>query len=143
MRSRARDDEDGQSVVELALVMPILLVLVGAAFQLALLFFAEIALSNATRDGARWLAIYPDNVDATAISTIASRVSSPLDPSNVTVSVSPSCAALTSGRCASRPAGTQLAVTLSYDARSLWLFHGFPFPPTSRTYTLYMRAESR
>lgn len=142
--TRARRGRDaGQSTVELALVMPVLIVLIATAFQMSLLLAAEIALSNATRDGARWLAIDPDSVDTAAISTISSRVSAPLSASLVTVAVSPSCASLTSGRCSSRPAGTQLSVTLAYDARSLWLFHGFSFPSVARSYTVYMRAEPR
>ena len=136
--------DGGQALVELALIMPVYLVLIATAFQLSFLFFAELALSNATRDGARWLAIHPDNVDTTAASTISGRVSSPLDPSKVTVAVSPSCTSLdANGRCASRPAGTQLSVTLTYDANSLWLFHGFYFPNATRSYTVYIRAETR
>ena len=133
----------GQSTVELALVMPVFLILVGTAFQLALFFSAELALSNATRDGARWLAIHPDHLDAEAAAAITSRASYPLDAAKLTVSVSPSCTSLTSGRCASRPAGTQLSVTLGYDTSSLWLFHGLYFPNTARTYTVHMRAEAR
>lgn len=130
-------------MVELALVMPFFLVLVGTAFQLALFFSAELSLANATRDGARWLAIHPDNVDAQATAAIASRLSYPLDATNLTVSVEPSCTALVSGRCASRPAGTQLSVTLGYDTTSLWLFRGLYFPNTARAYTVHMRAEPR
>ncbi len=138
-----RQDERGQSLVEFALVFPVLLMMAATAFQLALLFFAEIALSNTTRDGARWLAIHPDTVDSTAASAIASRISSPLDPTKVTVTLTPSCTALVSGRCTSRPAGRQLSVTMTYDASSLDLFRSYYFPNTFRTYTVYMRAEPR
>lgn len=138
-----RRAERGQSTVELALVMPVLLMLMGTAFQLALLFSAEISLSNATRDGARWLAIHPDRVDADAIAAISSRVSYPLDAADLTVTVSPSCTSLIAGRCASRPAGSELSVTLTYDASDLWLFQGLYFPATTREYTVHMRAEPR
>lgn len=138
-----KSGERGQSTVELALVMPIFLILIGTAFQLALLFSAELALTNATRDGARWLAIHPDHLDVEAAATITSRVSYPLDAAKLTVSVAPPCTALADGRCASRPAGTRLSVTLGYDASSLWLFHGLYFPNTARTYTVHMRAEPR
>lgn len=136
-------DEAGQSIVELALIMPVLLLLIATSFQMSLLFAAELALTNATRDGARWLAIYPDNLDATATTTIASRISSPLDPARANVTVAPSCTSLVNGRCASRPAGQQVSVTVAYDASSLWLFRGFYFPSATRTYTVYMRAEAR
>ena len=47
-RTRSR----GQSIVELALVLPVLLVLVLAAVDLGRIFFARIAVANAAREGA-------------------------------------------------------------------------------------------
>ncbi len=47
-RSRSR----GQSLVELALVLPVLMLLVLAAVDLGRIFFAQIAVANAAREGA-------------------------------------------------------------------------------------------
>jgi PKD repeat protein len=54
LRSRRRADrhDRGQSLVELALVLPVLLVLLAAALDLGRVFYATISLNNAAREGA-------------------------------------------------------------------------------------------
>ena len=54
--------EDGQSMVELALVMPMLLLLVLGVVDLGLGFKTYIGLTNAAREGVRWVSIYPCDV---------------------------------------------------------------------------------
>lgn len=49
---RFRDHQRGQSLVELALVLPILLVLLAAALDLGRVFYATVSLNNAAREGA-------------------------------------------------------------------------------------------
>ena len=49
--------EDGQALVEFALVLPVLLVLVTAILQFGLLFNNYITLTDAVRSGARSLAL--------------------------------------------------------------------------------------
>ena len=49
---RHTPDTKGQSLVELALVLPVLLLLVLAAVDLGRIFFARIAVANAAREGA-------------------------------------------------------------------------------------------
>lgn len=46
------DRQRGQSLVELALVLPILLVLLAAALDLGRVFYATVSLNNAAREGA-------------------------------------------------------------------------------------------
>lgn len=53
--------EQGQSVVELALALPMLLLLVLGVVDLGLGFKSYIALTNAAREGVRWVSIYPDD----------------------------------------------------------------------------------
>src|SRR6185503_6112479 len=50
--ARKRCRTRGQSLVELALVLPVLLLLVLAAVDLGRIFFARIAVANAAREGA-------------------------------------------------------------------------------------------
>lgn len=49
---RFRGHQRGQSLVELALVLPILLVLLAAALDLGRVFYATVSLNNAAREGA-------------------------------------------------------------------------------------------
>lgn len=53
--------EQGQSLIELALALPMLLLLVLGVIDLGLGFRSYIALTNAAREGVRWVTIYPDD----------------------------------------------------------------------------------
>lgn len=55
--------ERGTNVIELALMLPFLLMLVLGVLDIGRGFSTYIALTNAAREGARWLTIYPDDVD--------------------------------------------------------------------------------
>src|ERR1700752_4658133 len=50
-RLRARLGRRGQSLVELAVILPILLVLLGGAIDLGRAFFARVAVENAAKEG--------------------------------------------------------------------------------------------
>lgn len=50
---KLRKNENGQSMVEFALVLPILVLLVMAIIQFGIIFSAQVALTNAVREGAR------------------------------------------------------------------------------------------
>ncbi len=60
-RAQALRAEQGQSLVELALTLPMLLLLVLGVIDLGLGFKTYIALTNAAREGVRWVSIYPDD----------------------------------------------------------------------------------
>jgi Flp pilus assembly protein TadG len=49
----------GASTVELAMIVPVLIVVVGGCVDLARFAYADIALSNAVRAGAAWTMINP------------------------------------------------------------------------------------
>jgi Flp pilus assembly protein TadG len=51
---RQRRSEKGASAVEFALVLPILLFVVFAIIDFGWLFYVDIQVTNAARDGARW-----------------------------------------------------------------------------------------
>ena len=55
---KLRRSEKGQAMVEMALVLPILLVLVGGIMDFGWLFYNQLALNNAAREGARYAAIH-------------------------------------------------------------------------------------
>ena len=54
MLQRRLADERGNSIVEVALVLPVLLVLFLGIVEVALLLFAHVQVANATREGARY-----------------------------------------------------------------------------------------
>ncbi len=57
---RQRRRERGQSLVETAIVFPILLLLLAAVVDFGRAFDAYIVLTNAAREGARWGAVNPE-----------------------------------------------------------------------------------
>lgn len=59
-----RSREDGAAAVELALVLPLLLLLVFGIIDFGRLFNAQITLSAAAREGARWAALSQPGVPA-------------------------------------------------------------------------------
>lgn len=55
--------EEGTSILEFALILPIFLMLVLGVFDFGNGFNTYIGLSNATREGALWIASYPTDLD--------------------------------------------------------------------------------
>jgi hypothetical protein len=58
-----RKNNRGQGLVELALVLPFLLVIVFGVFDLGRVFFTTITLVSSAREGVRYLTVFPDDVD--------------------------------------------------------------------------------
>jgi Flp pilus assembly protein TadG len=113
-----------QALVELALVMPLLIGIVAVLFQFGILFVAYLSLIHETRDIGRYVAVHPDTKDGTSCTDAGSLFKQVCDdaPSVIdtghlqTPTFSPNCASLVSGKCAARTAGTQMHITLAYDA---------------------------
>jgi len=57
----------GQSLIEFALVLPMLLVLIISAIEIGRLFFTKIVVTNAAREGAYYYATNPSSVDLGAL----------------------------------------------------------------------------
>ena len=57
-----KPDNKGQSLVELALVLPILLLIVFGVLDLGRIFFATIGLTNAAREGVRYLTLHANDI---------------------------------------------------------------------------------
>jgi Flp pilus assembly protein TadG len=60
IHSQAR--ESGQNLLEFALVLPMLMIIAFGVLDLGRVFFATISLTNAAREGVRYLTIHPDDV---------------------------------------------------------------------------------
>jgi Flp pilus assembly protein TadG len=104
--------ERGQSLVEFALILPVLILLVMGTLDLAMGFRTYIALTNAAREGARWVSIHPtDQAGAEdRIALEADRVG--LASSSYQVTYSPDKAAY--------EAGEQVTVTVQHDYELLF-----------------------
>lgn len=134
---------DGTAVIEMALVFPVLMGIVAVCLQFALVFLTYVSLMFAGRDLARWLVIHPDTTDSSAIAALEARLPEDIYSNKLTVTISPACSSLNSaGRCASRTVGTQLQLTLNYDATSLYFLpRPAGFSPSALTYTTYFMVE--
>ena len=53
--------ESGQGLVELALVIPVLIIIVVGSLDLGRVFFSVITVTNVAREGARYLTLHPDD----------------------------------------------------------------------------------
>jgi Flp pilus assembly protein TadG len=144
-----RRGERGQSLVELAMILPLFVFFLLACFQLAFVYYSYLSTINSARDISRWLSVHANTTDATAVAAIKSRLPSGMDPSSLTVSISPSCSALVGGKCPGRSVGSQLALTLTYDASGALFLPvrwgtgamSITFPTRLPPYTLYFAVE--
>lgn len=79
-RTRIKDQR-GQALVEMALVLPLLLLLVLGIIQFGFIFMSQLAVNNATREGARYAAVH--EITQTSLETIVSEYSFVLDHETV------------------------------------------------------------
>ncbi|NMA66756.1 MAG: pilus assembly protein [Clostridiaceae bacterium] len=93
----------GQSLVETAIVLPILLLLIMGIIDFGLLFNNYILISNAAREGARKAALGGDDSE---ITQTIHNMTTTLKLSNMDIEISPSQS--------NRGHGTQVKVKLSY-----------------------------
>lgn len=112
------NDQRGQALVELALVLPILLVLAFAITEITELGVARLALEQGAAEGARIGALTND--DELVRSSVAAAVA-PLDPTKVGVAVIP-----TASDRGPAPRGGLLRVSLRYAIAAPLGFIGLP-----------------
>jgi Flp pilus assembly protein TadG len=105
-RYRGRHRSRGQSLVEFAIILPIMLLFLAAVLDLGRVFYATITLNNAAREGAFQAAQTPDSFDAgqpcnTATNLVVCRVQLEARGSGVTIAAtdvdltcSPNCNAV-------------------------------------------------
>jgi hypothetical protein len=122
--------QKAQSLVELAIVLPLMVGIVAVLFQLGILFIAYLSLVHETRDIGRFASVHPDTIDGslatacTATGTLWRQVCddapSVIDKTQVKPTFTPACASLTAGKCTGRDALTQMHIKLHYDALSIF-----------------------
>lgn len=166
MTARARPDSSvrqagvcrAQSLVELALVTPLLLGIVAVLFQFGILFVAYLSIVHEMRDIGRFAAVHPDTMDGsscTQVGTLWNQVCadapSVIDAGHITdVSFTPACPVLIAAKCPARLASSQLQISITYDASSViflparfklgpWLDVGMP--TSLPTYDYFVMVE--
>jgi hypothetical protein len=148
-RLRGGGRQRGQSVLELAIFLPLILVFSLVCIQFAVLFIAYVNVLNVTRDAARWVAVHPHVIDSSTVTTVKSRLPSGITGANLTIAFSPACSALSSGKCTGRDPGVQISATSTYTITSHlflpttlgWGSWTIPIPQTLPAYTIYMQVE--
>ncbi|WHH60540.1 TadE family protein [Petroclostridium sp. X23] len=96
-------DQRGQSIVEAAMVLPILLLILFSVFEFGRIFNAYMIITNAAREGARCAVVGTSDIDVINVININT---STLDASKRQISVSPTSS--------SRTRGVQVAVQIDY-----------------------------
>jgi len=90
LRRRARG-ERGAAMVELAIVLPVLLLLVFGIIEMGRLYNAQVTLTHAAREGIRYYAIHHDPVGAENTAIIAASSNFDTAPMNIALSPTPDC----------------------------------------------------
>ena len=67
---KKRKAPPAQALVEVAIVLPMLLLLILGVMDFGRIFYAKIVLTNAAREGANYLSRNPDDKDSAYVSTI-------------------------------------------------------------------------
>jgi len=109
----------GQSIVEFALVLPLLLIIIVGVFDLGRAFFALITINNAAREGARYATLHLDETVAN-IQTVAANEAQGSGLIVMTSDVFVSCP--DDGVAFPCNPGTAVRVTVRYTFRSLLNF---------------------
>lgn len=99
----------GQSLVELALLLPVIIIILAAVFDLGRVIDASVVITNAVRTGARFGSLHPTWYDSVRIRVVDFANNSGMNftgvvlaPENVAVSME-------------NEAGTSVIVTVDYD----------------------------
>ncbi|MFV9510501.1 TadE/TadG family type IV pilus assembly protein [Tepidibacillus sp. LV47] len=123
--------EQGQSLVEFALVTPILLLLLLGIIEFGHIFYSYLMIENASRDGARYGSVWATDME---IKQIIEEKTYSLEPNNLTIIISPSYEY--------RQRGGKIEVSIDYEV-PLWApvwgeILPNPFPISAKT---VMRVE--
>ncbi len=109
MRARLRriwQNERGQSLVEMALVLPLLLLLVAGIIDFGRAYNNYIIITNAAREGARAASHFPDEPEYVETVVRQEAADSGLDADAISITMTPSGGAL---------AGDMIEVTAEYE----------------------------
>ena len=134
--------DSGQALVEMAIALPVLLLLLIGVVDIALSFNAYITVTNASREGTTYAISHPTAAPSAIASAVTSRVA-PLLPANVSVSASYYDSASATfvawpagGLASSSPSATSVPVhvEVSYPWSASTILIGQVFGGTSRTF---------
>lgn len=124
-------NERGQAMVELALVLPILLILFMGTVEFGRIFHSYLVITNASREGARLATLGSSNAE---ISTRVGLSTTGLDAAKVHITVTPDPA--------QRKTGTLTTVEVRYNISLVFpLFDVFVPDPVPITAKTVMRVE--
>lgn len=98
------NNENGQSMVEFALIMPILLLIIVGIIEFGFMFSGFLALTNASREAVRNISLGGNDASATQR---AKESSMNLDPDQMVVVINPSNS--------TRKQGDAVTVTITYE----------------------------
>jgi Flp pilus assembly protein TadG len=98
----------GQGLVELALLLPMLLVIAMGVIDLGRVYFAHVAITNAAREAAFYVSLEPDASDASVQAVVDAEIGGQLDGVARVIEVSDD-----------RAPGAQLTVTLQHDFQAI------------------------
>ena len=123
-----RRRERGAAAVEMAIVLPLLVLLLGGIIDFGWLFFNEVMLANAAREGARGAVVEMSNAD------VQTRSATAADPLNVDATTgvqvsSPNCAG----------GADDVTVTVTTTETFTWFFmgaFGIPTPTVQGSATM-------
>lgn len=79
--------KNGQAVVEIALVLPVILLLLCSIFEFGRIYNASLLITNASREGVREAVLGATDIDIVNAVNAAVPI---LDPSSITVTITPS-----------------------------------------------------
>lgn len=81
----------GQSLIEMAIMLPLLLMLVITTIELGRLFYTQIVITNAAREGAYYLSTHISDYDIGSLGTLdaAQREASNSGVQDITINVTP------------------------------------------------------
>jgi TadE-like protein len=139
----------GQSVVELAVFMPLVLFFGLICVQFGIIFMAYVNVMNVTRDAARWVSVHPHVVDSTTVTTVTGRLPAGMSQAALTLTFDPPCSSLSSGKCTGRDPGTEITATSAYVITSHlflpatlgWGTWTIALPQSIPNYSIHMQVE--
>lgn len=111
-------EERGQALTEMALVLPLLLLLIFGVTEMGRVGYAYISVNNAARAGARVASVGGDDA---AVREAVLKAAPALDPAQIDVEISPDFA--------HRESGQNATVTVHYPVQLIMpVVEGFPNP---------------
>jgi Flp pilus assembly pilin Flp len=140
--ARLAQDDRGTTLVEFALVVPVLILVLVSCLDFARALNAYVTIANASREAARYATVHPE-ADLSQIRAAAAARIAPLDPAALGVAAfygaSPSPLPWPSGGIppsAPAPAPVVVRVDVTYDWNAAtWIVGSFFGATASRTFT--------